>query len=223
MSSSASQDLARENLLHGQIRSWHVHDPSVLAAMRTLPREDFVAEPWKGHALADANLPLGHGECTMLPRIEARILQAMALAGGEKVLEIGTGCGYLTALMTPLADRIDSYEWHRDISEAARASFAKHGLDNINVMVGDGLAPPDNGDTWDAIVIGGAVRRSEDYAHLEARLSPGGRMLVIIGTELLQEGMLLTKGPGGLRTEPGLFYCRLPMLNGITKERKFAF
>ena len=223
MSSDASRDLARKNLIHGQIRAWHVHDPTILTAMRQMPREDFMAGPWKDHALADASLPLGHGECTMLPRIEARILQAIALVGGEKVLEIGTGCGYLTALMTLVADKVVSYEWHRDISAAASANFARHGLDNVDAIVGDGLATPDTGETWDAIVLGGAVRGSGDYAHLEPKLSPGGRMLVIVGTETLQEGILLTKGQGGLREEPGLFYCGLPMLNGIANERDFTF
>lgn len=216
-------ELARKNLLQGQIRTWGVHDAVVLSSIARLPREDFIAPGWQQYAFADGSLPLAHGEVTLPPRIEARILQEISLSDADNVLEIGTGCGYLTALMALTANRVDSFEWHLDISKAAKSNFSKQQMDNINCIAGDGLAAAPADQTWDVIVIGGATRREQDFAHLKTRLSKGGRLFAITGTQLLQQAQLFTRQHDAIQQQNQLFSCRLPMLHGLAAEQQFVF
>ncbi len=216
-------ELARKNLLQGQVRTWDVRDPVVLASIAHLPREEFIAPEWQPYAFADDSLPLAHGETTMSPRIEARILQEISLSNGDNVLEIGTGCGYLTALMALTANRVDSFEWHQDICEAAQKVFSKREIDNINCVAGDGLTAAPADQTWDVIVIGGAVRRDQDFAHLKTRLANGGRIFAITGTKLLQQGKLFTHQHDALHQKSLVFSCCLPMLHGLAIETQFVF
>ena len=114
-------DFARLQMVNQQVRGWNVYDEDVLAMLRQLPRERFVPEGYESLAFADMELPIGHGERMMTPTIEGRLLQALGLEGDEKVLEIGTGSGFMTACLASLAAKVTSIDIHADFLSTAES------------------------------------------------------------------------------------------------------
>jgi protein-L-isoaspartate(D-aspartate) O-methyltransferase len=115
---------ARFNMIEQQIRTWEVLDPAVLDLLHRVPREDFVPAAYKGLAFADLEIPLGHGQSMLSPKLEARMLQALALKKTDSVLEIGTGSGYMTALLAGLAQYVYSVELIQELSHSAAKKLA---------------------------------------------------------------------------------------------------
>ncbi len=170
----------RFNMVEQQVRPWEVLDDLVLNQMLALPRERFVPEDYRGLAHADTAIPLGHGHRMLEPRLVGRLVQALELAPGDRALEIGSGSGYVTALMARLADQVISYELHPDIAARARANLAAAGVDNATIREGDGLNSEIPESPFDAILVTGSC---PDYPeHLEAMLRPGGRLVVVTGS-----------------------------------------
>ena len=122
-------ELARQNMIENQVRPWEVLDPRVLDVLSAVRREDFVPARYRNLAFADTALPLGHDEVMMKPVIEGRVLQALGLNADDRVLEIGTGSGFLTACIARLAMSVTSVELHADFAESARARIAAHGTE----------------------------------------------------------------------------------------------
>ena len=131
-------ELARANMVEQQIRPWEVLDPVVLELLYTVPREEFVPPAMRNLAFADLEIPIGEGEKMMAPRIEARILQGLALRKTERVLEVGTGSGYLTALLARCAAHVHSLEIRPALAAFGRANLERNGTDNVTLEVGDG-------------------------------------------------------------------------------------
>ena len=214
---------ARETMVEQQVRPWDVLDPRVLEVLARLPREAFVGERHRALAYADLELPLGHGETMLKPVIEGRALQALALEGGESVLEIGTGSGFLTACLASLAREVVSVERHADLADAARGRLQAQGLGNADVVADDAFAwEPDR--AFDAICVTGAVDAVP--SRFLQWLRPGGRMFVVRGRVPAMEAVLLHAPGGGDVNGPrveSLFETDLPYLAGAEPAPEFKF
>lgn len=208
---------ARELMVEQQIRPWDVLAPRVLDVLSAVPREQFMPAVHRNLAYADVALPLAHGEFTLKPVIEGRILQALEPAAHEDVLEIGTGSGYLTAGLASLAREVVSLERHADIADAARAALTAQGIGNVRVETADAFAWQSDR-RFDAICVGGAVARVPPR-FLEW-LKPGGRMFIVHGRPPAMEAALLRADVSGVHRE-SLFETDLPYLVGAAPVPTF--
>ena len=208
---------ARELMVEQQIRPWDVLDPRVLDVLAELPREDFVPAAHRNLAYADLSLPLGHGEAMMKPVVEGRALQALELAPGDDVLEIGTGSGFLTACLARLAREVVSLERRGDFADAARRQLEAHGIGNASVVTADAFAYQPTR-RFAAICVTGAVAAIPP--RLIDWLQPDGRMFVIRGRSPAMEAVLVRNQSGSPRIE-SLFETDLPYLVGAAPTPTF--
>ena len=212
---------ARENMIKQQIRPWEVADQKTLDLLTMIHREDFVPIAYRDLALADINIPLPHNQIIMTPKIEARLLQHLAIQPDEKILEIGTGCGYLTALLAKSGKIVHSIDIYADFMEHAQPRFKQYGLNNIHLDVGDAVRGWPQAAPYDVIVVTGSVPLLE--RHFQEQLQVGGRLFVIVGQSPAMEARLIT------RTEPetwmmeSLFETDLPPLVGAPAPETFHF
>lgn len=213
---------ARDLMVEQQIRPWDVLDPRVLAVLAELPREDFVPTAHRALAYADLPLPLGHDEEMMKPVVEGRTLQALELAPGDDVLEIGTGSGFLTACLGRLAREVVSIERHADLADAARARLASHGIANTTVVTADAFTYQ-SPRRFAAICVTGAVAAIPP--HFIDWLQPNGRMFIVRGRSPAMEAVLLRNQTGSPRIESpalqSLFETDLPYLVGAAPAATF--
>lgn len=185
---------ARFNMVEQQIRPWDIFDPKILSLLEELPREQFVPEEYQHLAFADTEIPIGHDQHMMFPRMEAKLLQALDIQANDRVLEVGTGSGFLTACLARLADRVVSIDIHADFSEAARRRLGDLGLRNVQLRTGDVLTTPlDEDGPFDAIAVTGSLPTSAQADLFRKQLKPGGRLFVIIGSPPVMEALLITK------------------------------
>lgn len=193
-------DYARERRLmtERQIRARGVRDPLVLAAMARVPRHFFMPESLRVHAYADEPLPIGEGQTISQPYIVAYMTEALGLRGGEKVLEIGTGSGYQTAVLAEIAGEVWTVEIVETLAERARTILEGLGYANIHYRVGDGSEGWPEEAPFDGIIVTAAAPRMP--AALESQLARGGRMIVPVGTEL-QELFLVRRVQKGFERE----------------------
>ena len=172
---------ARFNMIEQQIRPWNVRDAEVLHLLSVIKREDFVPPAQQEMAFADMEISLGHGQRMLAPRIEARMLQDAAIKKHEKVLEIGSGSGYMTALLAHQAQRVISLEVNPDLVKMARANLQKAGIHNAEVRQVDGATGTLPDAPFDVIMLCGSV--AEVPQNLLDQLKVGGRLLAIVGEE----------------------------------------
>ena len=187
-----------------------VNDPSVLQALRQVPRAQFVPSDVVEQAYLDRPLPIPHGQVTTQPSLTAKMIEALRLTGSEHVLEVGTGCGFQTALLAHLSDFVWSVERWSDISGTARANLTRHGLTNVEALVGDGTEGLLEHAPYEAILVSAAFPRVPPP--LVEQLAPGGRLVQPIGSGGQELVILFAKGPGGLmhrRTVTGAHFVRL--------------
>lgn len=208
---------ARELMVEQQIRPWGVLDPRVLEVFGSMPREEYVSAAHRNLAYTDLALPLGHGEEMMKPVLEGRTLQALELAPGDDVLEIGTGSGFLTACLARLAREVVSLEIHADLADAARARLATHGVGNASVITADALAYQ-TPRRFAAVCVTGAVAAIPP--HFIEWLQPDGRMFIIRGRAPALEAVLLRNQSGSPRID-SLFETDLPYLVGAAPAPTF--
>lgn len=209
---------ARENMVEQQVRPWEVLDPRVLSVIGSTPREDFVDEGHRELAYADLSLPLGHGQFMMKPVLEGRTLQALGVALDERVLEIGTGSGYLTACLSQLGQSVHSLEIDPALADAARARLKARGLGNATVETADVMAWQTDA-RFDAICVTGAV--AEIPARFLEWLAPNGRLFVIHGQSPVMEATLLQGDVNAARVE-SLFETDIPYLVGGEPAPRFV-
>jgi protein-L-isoaspartate(D-aspartate) O-methyltransferase len=207
-----NKDFARQQMIGQQVRAWDVLDVDVLAGLKTVQRELFVPAEYEALAFADTEIPIGHGEMMMTPTIEGRVLQALGLVGGESVLEIGTGSGFLTACLAELSTHVTSIEIHDDFIDEAQRRLADCDVDNVDIIKMDGTEELPDG-TFDAIAVTGSIQ-TFDSRLLDA-LNPGGRLFVVVGDAPAMSAMQVTRFDEDNCQSVTLFETVLePLVNG---------
>lgn len=212
---------ARHNMIEQQIRPWDVLDQRVLDQILRTPREDFVAPAYRDAAFSDMMLPIGHGEVMLEPKLEARMLQALAVQAGDKVLEVGTGSGYLTALLAGLAAQVFSVEIEPELLEQAQSRLKRHGIDNVTLEQGDAANGWDAHQPYDVIAITGSLPALPQT--FKENLQIGGRLFAFIGSEPVMEAVLITRINANEWREETLFETLVPPLHGVATEKPFTF
>jgi len=212
---------ARFNMIEQQIRTWEVLDPRVLALLSEVRREDYVPPQYKSLAFADMEIPLGHGEYMLAPKLEARLVQELALAPGDSVLEIGTGSGYMTALLAKLAARVHSVERIAALADDAQLKLARHGVHNATVESGDGARGWSPRAPYDAIVLTGSVPVLPDAFRQQLKI--GGRLLAVVGEAPVMTAQLVTAVGANVFNTVGLFETCIPALRNALQPERFVF
>ena len=182
---------ARKQMVGQQIRGWDVLDPDVVDVMSRLPREHFVPEQYRNLAYADSEIPIGHGQIMLRPSVQGRMLQAVQIQRGERILEIGTGTGYLSACLAALGGEIRSLEYHEDLANAARKSLSAIGTENVAVAHEDAHTLDANGAEYDVIIVTGSLPAA-DRSFMQ-RLVHGGRLIWFLGQAPAMRAQLVTR------------------------------
>lgn len=212
---------ARFNMVEQQLRPWEVLDADVLDLLFVVRREHFVPPACRNLAFADIELPLGHGAAMLAPKIEAHALQALGLKKHEKVLEIGTGSGYMAALLAAHAEHVWSVEIVPELAALARANLQRQGIANVVVETGDGVPGLPDHAPYDAIMVSGSLPFVPQ--ELRAQLKVGGRMFAIVGAAPAMTAQLIVRETeAGFRTV-GLFETRVPPLANAPAPPRFVF
>lgn len=185
-------DYARRQMVNQQVRGWNVYDEDVLAVLQEIPREQFVPPEFEALAFADLEIAIGHGQHMMTPTIEGRVLQALSLVGEERVLEIGTGSGFMTACLSRLASHVTSVDIFEDFLESAAARLAKCDISNVELLNMNAMEQLPQG-RFDAIAITGSLQ-SFDPRFVDA-LASNGKLFVVVGNAPAMQAKLV------LRTE----------------------
>lgn len=215
---------ARANMVEQQIRTWEVLDQEVLDLLYVVPREDFVPAAYRNLAFSDMEVPLegsAGGERMWAPKMEARVLQELAPRRTERVLEVGTGSGYLTALLAHRAAHVTSLEIKPDLAAFGRDNLARHGADNVTLRVADGAQGHRDGSPWDLIVLTGSVPVLP-RALLED-LAPGGRLFAVVGEAPVMSARLVTCIAPGAHRSVDLFETVIAPLANCERPARFRF
>jgi len=214
-------DQARLNMVENQVRPWEVLDGRVLEIISRIHREDFVASAHRQLAFADLCLPLGHGEVMMKPVVEGRVLQALALLPTDRVLEIGTGSGFLTACLAGLSAHVTSVDIHADFTAAAAPRLRAAAVTNVDLITGEAVQAWQPSGLFDALVVTGAV--SAIPPRWLTWLKPDARALIVCGQSPAQQATLLTHEGNGRYREEILFETDLPYLTHAEPPQRFVF
>lgn len=211
---------ARFNMVEQQIRPWDVHDPRVLDVLMSVKREQFVPDDVKALALMDLEIGLGHGETMWAPKIEARAVQALKLKPNDQVLEVGTGSGYLTALLASLAGQVTSVELVPELAQQAEQKMLGHHIKNVSVTVGD-ASKGWGQQQYDAIVITGSLPLAP--TQLLNQLKVGGRLFVILGDGAAMQATLFNRVADNAIESVVLFETSVAPLLNATQPERFVF
>ena len=215
-----NQEQARFNMIEQQIRPWNVADDDVLKIMQQIPREHFVPDNYKRLAFADIQAPLANGQQMMEPKVEARMLQALQIKPGDKVLEVGTGSGYMTACLDWLSDEVTSIEIHEQLSQQAQQHLDAIGISDVNLLVGDVFdSMPD--ETFDVIAVTGGLPAGSDY--FEKMLAVGGRLFQIVGVGPASTAQLVTRVREDAYRRENLFETEIAPLENAPAVDAFVF
>jgi protein-L-isoaspartate(D-aspartate) O-methyltransferase len=211
---------ARFNMVEQQIRTWDVLDQQVLDLMAEVPREDFVPAAYRNLAFADTCIPLGHGQSMMAPRVEARMLQALQVERDHRILEVGTGSGFVTALLARLGGHVTSIEIIDSLSSSAQAKLDAHGIENVDLYTGDASHGWERAAPYDIIAVTGSLPVPEDS--FQNSLAVGGRLFVVVGREPAMRALLITRSSESQWASECLFETVLPPLAGVQEPERFV-
>jgi protein-L-isoaspartate(D-aspartate) O-methyltransferase len=212
---------ARFNMIEQQIRPWDVLDKGVLGLLAVVRREDFVPAAYRALAFVDTEIPLGEGEQMMPPRVEARLLQDLQVQRHERVLEIGTGSGFMAALLGHRAQSVITLEVKPALAKAATENLRRSGAANVSVVQADGVHGYAAEGPFDAIMLSGSVSKVPD--DLLRQLKPGGRLVAIEGVEPMMEAVRYTVNADAKFARLGLFDVNAPRLLGFAEPARFHF
>jgi protein-L-isoaspartate(D-aspartate) O-methyltransferase len=213
---------ARFNMIEQQIRPWDVLDLDVLELLVVVKREAFVPLAYRALAFADSEIPLPHGENMLTPKLEARIMQELAVKKHENVLEIGAGSGYMAALLAHKARHVTSVEIEPELKTLAEKNLADYGVSNVTVVQGDGAQGWTGGDaTYDVIVVSGSLPVVPEG--LLANIKIGGRLLAIVGTAPAMTAQIITRTSDIGYTTVGLFETSVKPLRNVATPSQFKF
>lgn len=214
-------ELARFNMIEQQIRTWEVLDRRVLDLLGKVRREEFVPPPYRALAFADMEVPIGHGEKMLQPKLEARMVQELAIADSDRILEVGTGSGYVTALLATLGAHVFSVEIFEDFTRGAQEKLAANRLRNVTLETGDAARGWEKHGPYDVIVLTGSVPLLAES--FRTSLKPGGRLLAVVGEPPVMEAQLITRIEGGAWNEIGLFETCIASLRNAPQPERFVF
>jgi len=212
---------ARFNMIEQQIRPWDVLDKGVLGLLAIVRREDFVPAAYKALAFVDTEVPLPEGESMLAPRVEARMLQDLQVQRHERVLEIGTGSGFMAALLGHRAQSVISLEIKPVLAKLATENLRRSGASNVSVVQADGSHGYASEGPFDAIMLSGSVSRMPE--DLLKQLKPGGRLVAIEGDEPVMAAVRYTANADGSFTRTSLFDLDAPRLVGFPEPARFHF
>ncbi len=212
---------ARTNMITQQLHTWGVLDPTVLELFAKVPRELFVPIEYKNLAFADTSIPIGHDQMMLTPTEEARIMQAVAVQPEEHVLEIGTGSGYMTALLAKLAKHVDSVDIFAEFTAAAQAKFTSLKIRNVTLDTADAASGWSMQPEYDVIVITGSLPFLPEY--FRKILKRGGRLFAILGAAPAMEAMLFKQDERGFWQEQKIFETVVQPLINAQQNTGFVF
>jgi protein-L-isoaspartate(D-aspartate) O-methyltransferase len=214
---------ARFNMIEQQIRPWEVLDPQVLALLSTVRREDFVPLAHKALAFVDMEIPLGTlpHQVMLAPRVQARLLQDLGVQKTDKVLDIGTGSGFMAALLAHQAASVLSLEIDPALAAQAQANLQRAGVTNVEVRTADGSQGAAADGPFDVILVSGSV--AEVPAALLQQLSVGGRLAAIVGDEPMMRATLISRTHANNWTTTEPWDCNAPRLSGFAEPSRFKF
>jgi len=214
-------ELARFNMIEQQIRPWDVLDLGVLELLGIVKREDFVPADYRTMAFVDTEVPLAGGQSMLAPKVEARLLQELAVRKHERVLEIGAGSGYMAALLAHKAQHVTSIEIRPELARLAADNLKHAGLANVSVITADGAAGHAVDGPFDVILLSGSV--AEVPQALLAQLKVGGRLAAVVGQLPVMRAELVRRTENhGLQTTI-LFDTVAPRLQGFVEPSRFRF
>ncbi|HIB28579.1 MAG TPA: protein-L-isoaspartate O-methyltransferase [Candidatus Thioglobus sp.] len=213
---------ARKNSIDNQIRPWGGLDYIANNALRDTPREFFVPEKYKDLAFADIEIPLTDKAKMLSPKIEGRILDALKIKKNETVLEVGTGSGYLTAVLSKLCKSVTSIEINEELSVSAQQKFKELNINNITTEIGDASKGWQRStDFFDVVIIGTSVPKiTGRFFHL---LNVGGRIFVVEGSGKAMSAKVITRLSEHKWETKSLFETQLSVMLGLEKTAKFEF
>lgn len=216
-----SFEQARFNMVEQQVRPWEVIDSRVLSVMSSLPREKFVPAEFTGLAYADIEVPLAHDEHMLKPTIVGRILQSLNIKPTDRILEIGTGSGYLTACLASLGKHVTSIDIHEDLSTQAGDNLLAAGIDNVDLLVGDALETIPSRAPFDVIAVTGSIADCQNI--LPRELSDGGRLFVITGEEPIMKAEIISRVSGDIFRQETIFETVVESLHNAPRKEAFCF
>ncbi len=218
-------ETARFNMIEQQIRPWEVLDGQVLSLLSVVKRENFVPLAHKALAFADMEIPLqtsgAQGQCMLAPKVEAQLLQDANIQATDKILEIGTGSGYMAALLAQQAASVLTLEIDPALAQSARTNLQNAGINHVEVRQADGSQGAPTDGPFDVIVLSGSV--PEVPQHLLNQLKLGGRLLAIVGEDPVMRASVITRhGEQQWQTsEP--WDTMAPRLQGFPEHNRFSF
>jgi len=213
-------DFARRQMVQQQIRTWDVSETLIIEVLSRIHREQFVPSGFEDLAFADTEIPLAHGQVMMMPLIEGRLLQALEIEPQHKVLEIGTGTGYLTACLAKLAAAVTSVDIFEDLVSTAKSNLADADVENIELLCMDATAELPKGQ-FDAVAVTGSLP-TFDTRYIDA-LKSGGRLFVIVGDPPVMDARIITRVGENDWTTVSLFETNLRPLINAARPSPFSF
>ena len=214
-----NMEQARFNMVEQQIRPWDVLDIRVLDLLTKAKREQFVPPARREMAFMDMEIPLGHGVSMWPPKLEARTLQELHLKRTDHVLEIGSGSGYLTALLSHLAEHVTSVEIVPELHAFAEKNLAAHHIGNVTLALGDGAQGWPG--SYDVIVLTGSIPVLPET--FQNSLNPGGRLFAIVGDAPAMQARLITCVSPGKFEDAVLFETSIAPLQNALQPKRFVF
>src|SRR3954464_9221921 len=213
---SSPYSTLHEHMVNAQLRSRGITDERVLDAMERVPRHEFAPERYRDQAYEDHPLPIAEGQTISQPYIVAVMLQDLELSPQDRVLEIGTGSGYVTALLAELTASVVSIERHASLADSARATLAAIGYGNVRVLTGDGAEGFAEVAPYDAILVSAGAQQMPPI--LLSQLAEGGRMIIPVGAGDTQQLWLVLKKNGETRTQFRELCRFVPLLPGVDPD-----
>lgn len=213
-------DFARQQMIEQQVRAWDVLDEKVLDTLKMMKRERFVPESYAAMAFADTEIPLDHGQMMMTPTIEGRVLQALLVGDKERVLEIGTGSGFLTACLAALSSHVTSIDIYADFLKTAGERLLDAEINNVELLEMDATKSLPGG-TFDAIAVTGSVQIVND--NWRQSLSIGGRLFVVVGDAPAMSALCITRAGENDWQSENLFETDLAALINGALPPQFSF
>jgi protein-L-isoaspartate(D-aspartate) O-methyltransferase len=212
---------ARFNMVEQQIRTWQVLDPKVLETLKLVDRELFTPSAYQNLAYTDTEIPVGDGEIMLSPKIQARLVQDLKLKGHEHVLQIGSGTGYMSALLSHHCEQVTALEINPRLANLAQSNLSKLAVSNVQTKQLDASKSLDLNSLFDVIVLCGST--AHPPKSLLERLKSGGYLVGIFGNEPIMQATRVTKVGATQFDSTILWDCYAPRLLGFAEDSKFNF